>query len=253
MENTNEKMENKKKKFAGYLRCSTHKQELDSQIYVLSEWAKKNNYEIDFFQDYAVSGRKASRQGLDEMMKKCKNGYYKGVVVVEISRFGRSIKLIYQIIEELTSLGLEIVLANSNTRLIYNSVEGRALIGGLALAADLEWMLISERNKRGREKIRREKIKVGRRRAEDKGVSLDAVLLLKHKGLGYRAIAKEMNTSIATISRMIKRYEVAQQSNVSKSNSPLDKLGSNQGSVSFDPIQVLKGGEGGELKWINLE
>jgi len=130
-----------------------------------------------------------------------------------------------ELIEELTKLGLKIILANTNTTLDYNSLEGRALIGGLALASDIEWMLISERNRRGREKIKRNNIKVGRKRAEEKDISLKAVLSLKEQGLGYRGIAKELNTSIATISRMLKRYEDGHLRNVTQSNQNTNETG----------------------------
>jgi len=204
--------------FAGYIRCSTTKQDLESQRFNLNAWAEKQGHNIILFEDFAQSGRKTDREAITELMQRCRKKEFDGVVVVEISRFGRSVKMIYELIEELTKLGVKIVLANTNTTLDYNSLEGRALIGGLALASDIEWMLISERNRRGREKIKRNNIKVGRKRAEEKDISLKAVLSLKEQGLGYRGIAKELNTSIATISRMLKRYEDGHLSNVTESN-----------------------------------
>jgi len=206
-------------KALGKIRCSTSKQDLESQKFALQKWADSNNHEIEFSEEFAVSGRKdlEQRKEMKKMIERLKGGEFDCLVVVEISRLGRSIKMIYDLVEELSKAGVTIILANSNTRLDYDTLEGRALIGGLALASDIEWMLISERNKRGREKIKREGIKVGRKRSEDGSVSLEAVLHLKSKGYGYRKIAKEMNTSIATISRMLKRYESDQKSNVTKS------------------------------------
>lgn len=214
-------------KCAGYIRCSTGKQDLESQRFVLNEWAKKNSHDLTLFEDFAISGKKESRVGLNELMRRCKAGEFEGVAVVEISRFGRSIKIIYGVVEELTTLKIKIILAGSGSLLDYNSLEGRALIGGLALAADIEWMLISERNKRGREKIKRDGIKVGRKRAEEGAVSLDAVLSLQEKGYGFRKIAKELNTSISTISRMLKRCRSGQKGNVSFSNCEPHETGQN--------------------------
>jgi len=191
-------------KVAGYMRCSTTKQELESQEHQLKEWAIKNNHELILFKDYAISGKVAERKGIDELMQRCKNKEFEGIAVIEISRFGRSIKIIYQIVEELTKLGIKIILSNSNTILDYNSLEGRALIGGLALASDIEWMLINERNKRGREKIKRDNIKVGRK---DKTLSLEAIKLMNEKKMSLREIAKELNTSPATIMRRLKVLE----------------------------------------------
>jgi DNA invertase Pin-like site-specific DNA recombinase len=221
-------------KVAGKIRCSTNKQDLESQRFTLLEWAKKNEHEMTLFEEFATSGRKGieARESMQKMLKRCEAGEFDAIVVVEISRLGRTIKMIYEIVDRLTKAGTTIILANSNTILDYNTLEGRALIGGLALAADIEWMLISERNKRGREKIKREKIKVGRKRAEEGSVSLEAVLSLKDKGMGFRGIAKELNTSIATISRMLKRSSNAQLRNVPISNCEGNNTGLNEGGVS---------------------
>jgi DNA invertase Pin-like site-specific DNA recombinase len=197
-------------KYAGKIRCSTNKQDLESQRFALLNWAKNNNHEIELFEEFAVSGRKEinERENLKELLERCKCGEFEGVAVVEISRLGRSIKTIYEIVDILTKLNIKIVLVNTNTILDYNTLEGKALIGGLALASEIEWCLIQERNKRGREKIKRDKIKVGRKRSEDKTknpLSLEAIKLLRNNGKSYRQIAKEFNTSAPTVMRILKR------------------------------------------------
>jgi putative DNA-invertase from lambdoid prophage Rac len=201
-------------KVAGYIRCSTGKQDLESQRFVLTDWARKNEHQITLFEDFAISGKVELRQGLNDLMQGCKNKEFEAVAVIEISRFGRSIKIIYSVVEELTRLGIKIILANSNSVLDYNSLEGRALIGGLSLAADIEWMLISERNRRGREKIKRDNIKVGRKPSEEKGINLNAVLELRKQGKGIRETARLLNTSAPTIMRMLRRYEDGHKRNV---------------------------------------
>lgn len=231
MEETTTQTSNEKD--AGYIRCSTNKQDLESQRYTIKSWAEKEDSSLDYFEDFAQSGKKDNRKSINELLDKCRKGLYKRIIVVEISRLGRSIDMIYKLVKELSDLNIKIVLANSGTTLDYNSLEGRALIGGLALAADIEWMLISERNRRGREKIKRNNIKVGRKRAEDLNVSLEAVLSLKQKGFGYRRIAKELGTSIATISRMLKRYEVGQLRNVTESSQNTNEMMPKQEGVTL--------------------
>jgi len=205
--------------YAAKIRGSTTKQDLESQKHTLQEWADKNGHTIVFFEEFATSGRKVleERENMQELLTRCESGEFEGLVVVEISRLGRSIKMIYDIVERLSKAGIKIVLANSNTTLDYNTLEGRALIGGLALAADIEWMLISERNKRGREKIKREGIKVGRRRSEEK-ISITAILTMRATGLSYRQISNELNCSPPTIMRMLRRYKDGQKSNVTEPN-----------------------------------
>jgi DNA invertase Pin-like site-specific DNA recombinase len=129
-------------------------------------------------------------------------------------------------------LGIKVVLANSNTTLDYNTLEGRALIGGLALAADIEWMLISERNKRGRDKIKRLGIKTGRKLKEEKGLSIEAVKALREKGLSMRLIGKELNSSPATIMRILHNLESEHKTNIQQSNQNTNESIVKTGSVS---------------------
>lgn len=191
-----------------YARCSTKKQDLESQINSLISYAKNKSYEYELFQDFAVSGKKDNRSGINSLLEKIRNKEINMIGVVEISRIGRSLKFIYEVVEELSKLGVKIILVGTGTILDYETLEGRALIGGLGLASDIEWMLIKERNERGRAIIKEKGIKVGRKRAEDKEknpLSLEAVRLMRNKGMSLRQIGKELNSSPATIMRMLKR------------------------------------------------
>jgi len=205
---------------AGKIRCSTNKQDLESQRYALTEWAKRNNHSITLFEEFAVSGKKGieGRENLRELLERCEKKEFEAVAVIEISRIGRSLKTIYEIVDKLTKLGIKIILVNSNTTLDYNTLEGKALIGGLALASEIEWCLIQERNKRGRDKIKRDKIKVGRKPSEENGINLNAVLEFKKQGKGIRETARLLNTSAPTILRMLRRYDNAHLRNVTETN-----------------------------------
>lgn len=207
-------------KVAGKIRCSTSKQDLESQRFALNEWANKNNHELILFEEFAVSGHKniEERNSMVELMQRLETKEFEALAVVEISRLGRSIKDIYNFVDKLTKLGIKIILVNSNTTLDYNTLEGKALIGGLALASELEWCLIQERNKRGREKIKRNNIKVGRKPSEEKGINLQAVLSFREQGKGIRETARLLNTSAPTILRILERYNIGHNRNVTISN-----------------------------------
>jgi len=99
--------------------------------------------------------------------------------------------------------------------------------------------MVFGRTKRGREKIKRDNIKVGRKRSEEKDISLEAVISLKEKGYGFRRIAEELKTSISTISRMLKRCDNGQIRNVPNSNSNQHKTDENSGGVSLKPLAPL--------------
>lgn len=222
-------------KVAGKIRCSTNKQDLESQRFALTEWARKNNHEITLFEEFAVSGKKSidEREGLKVLLDKLERKEYDALAVVEISRLGRNIQDIYNMVVMLTKLNIKIILVNSNTTLDYNTLEGKALIGGLALASEIEWCLIQERNKRGRDKIKRDKIKVGRKPSEQKGINIQAVITLREQGKGIRETARLLNTSAPTIMRMLRRYDNAQLSNVSQSSQNNNKTDQKEQGVSL--------------------
>jgi len=190
------------KRIGLYARCSTKKQDLDSQTKALKEYAEKQSYASELFTDFAVSGKKDSRQGINELLIKARNKEFDLIGVVELSRIGRSIQFICNVVRELAELNIKIVLVNSNSIIDYNTLEGSVLINALAMASDIEWRLIQERNARGRAKIKEEGIKVGRKNKE---LSQEAIKLMNEKGMSLRQIAKELNTSPATIMRRLKK------------------------------------------------
>lgn len=189
-------------KVALYARCSTKKQDLDSQVSALMGWADRSGHEVAaLYQDLSVSGRKDDRKGITSLLQAARRKEFEQVGVVELSRIGRSIGFIHGSIEEMHKLGIKVVLVKNNTVLDYGSLEGRALLGGLALAADIEWMLIQERNERGRSAIKERGIKVGRKH---KKVSAEAIDALAKNGMSLREIGVELGVSAATIMRRIR-------------------------------------------------
>jgi len=185
-----------------YLRCSTSKQDLDSQRREVMAWAEREGHTYTLYEDNAQSGFKREREKVQLMMQDAAAGKFEAVGVLEVSRLGRSIKQIYELTEALVEKKVDIYLAKTGTKLDYHSLEGRALLGGLALAAELEGILIRERNERGRRKIKDEHIKVGRRQKES--VTAGAVEALRGQGRTISEIARLLNSNKATIHRRLK-------------------------------------------------
>lgn len=212
-------------KAALYARCSTKKQDLDSQIKALKEWAVKEGFEYILYQDMAISGKKNDRAGINSLMIAARNREFNVLGVVELSRIGRSIGFICSTVKELSDINIPIVLINTNTRIDYKTLEGSALVNALAMAADIEWRLIKDRNDRGRAKIKEEGIKVGRKLLTDKKIiSMEAIRLMDGKGMSLRQIAKELGVSPPTIMRYLKRYNNAHLCNVTQSNQESNSL-----------------------------
>lgn len=217
---------------ASYVRCSTNRQDLESQEKINSDWAKRNNKMLIPYSDFAISGKTSQRAGMDKLLTDADKKLFSSVVVPELSRIGRSMGFIYNVIERLNKLNIKVILAQTGTELNSDSVEGTALLGGLSIAAAIELKLIEERNRRGREKIKRDKIKVGRKPSEEKGINLEAVLQFRKQGKGIRETARLLNTSAPTIMRMLKRYEDGHIRNDTISNQNSIKTDEKEGGVT---------------------
>lgn len=189
---------------AGYLRTSTKKQDLDGQRRAVNEWAEREGLSVRLFEDNATSGRKAERAGIEAMLAAAERGEFRQLAVVELSRLGRSLGFIHTTVDRLTKAGVRIVLVKTGTILDTTTLEGRATIGALALASDIEWHLIQERNARGRETIRLRGVKVGRKPRE---ISETVLRTLREKGMSVRQIARELGVPPSVVGRAVKRLE----------------------------------------------
>lgn len=186
---------------AAYVRTSTRKQDLEGQRQAIQTWAKKEGHVgLHFFEDDHISGRRGDRAGIEAVLEAAGRGEFSLLAVSELSRIGRSMGAIAKTADQLCDAGVRIVLVATGTVIDYSTLEGRALLNALALAADIEWHLIQERNARGRETIRRRKVKVGRKRQE---VSLDAIWALREQGYGVRRVAGELGVGKSTIARRL--------------------------------------------------
>jgi len=203
-------------KTALYLRVSTKKQDLSSMRNSLLNWAQQNKHNYILYEDFAISGMKDNRAGINKLMSDARKGLFEQVGVIELSRIGRSIGFITSTVKELADLGIPLILTNNNMKLDYNTLEGSATINALAMAADIEYRLIVDRNARGRQAMKESGVKVGRKHKE---VSEQAMVALKDKGFSLRQIAKELGVSAATVMRRFKSGHISNVSiNADKDN-----------------------------------
>ena len=191
------------KKPSIYLRSSTSKQDLTSQENLCRVPAGPDAV---VYQDFAVSGKRDDRIGITRLLQDARAGKISKVYVAELSRIGRSLGFTVRVVEELHSLGVPVILAKSGTALDPSTVEGKATLGALALAGDIEHALLLERNQRGRQRMLEKGSKPGRK---PKDVSIEAIKALAEKGQSATQIAKELNVSKGTILRRFKSLAIS--------------------------------------------
>lgn len=186
------------KRWALYARTSTNRQEkgLEAQVRALQAFAsQKGITEFDLFTDEGISGAKASRPGLDQMMAEVRGGKYEGVIVYSFSRFARSTKHLLEALEEFQKLGVGFVSLSES--IDTSSAIGKALFTIISAISQLERELISERVKNGLNNAIAKGKRLGRKRTRNSRLIRE----LASKKYSYRKIAELVGCSTTTVHR----------------------------------------------------
>lgn len=145
----------------GYARVSTKDQNLDLQLDEL-----KNAGCEKIYQDFGVSGSKASRPELDNMLKNLRRGDV--VVIWKLDRLGRSLKDLVTLVEGFNSQ--KIGLQSLHDPIDTTTAQGKLIFNIFASLAEFEKDVIRERTKAGLESARSR----GRVGGRPKGLSPEA-------------------------------------------------------------------------------
>jgi DNA invertase Pin-like site-specific DNA recombinase len=182
-----------------YLRVSTVDQHPETQLNDLRQMAGQRGYEI--VQEYTdkISGTKAKRPGLDQMMTDARRGRFDVVLVWASDRIARSVKHFLDVLDELNRIGVEYVSFREN--IDTGGPLGRALVVIIGAIAELERSLIVERVRAGMRRARLEGQHIGRT-----PLVLDRAAIQRDRcqGQSIRQIAQGHRVSTATIQRVLK-------------------------------------------------
>jgi len=200
-------------KAAGYVRVSTEKQKQEgshlTQREKIRSWAEDHNYDIDIFEDIAISGKSDEREAYDRMMNNIDD--YDAVIVRELSRFGRSLKKVLDDIEELEKKQVDFISIKES--LDTTTAQGK-LFFHIVAAFNQYWAdLAKERTEEMIEQRRKDGKPIGRPRKLNEE-QMEKVFELHEAGLSYSDIAKFVKTEYgfdtlhrSTIKRYIDDYE----------------------------------------------
>jgi len=195
-------------KVALYLRVSTSYQQkgLESQERALIEYCLRNNignYQI--FKDFNVSGTKASRPALDEMLRQVECGKISSVVVYSFSRFARSTKHLISALEYFKQKNVSFVSLSEN--IDSSTAAGKMVFVMVSAIAEFERDLISERVKNGLKNARAKGKKIGRPKQRPS----ELIFKLREEGYSCRKIAKMINFSHTAVHRELKKLNSQQK------------------------------------------
>lgn len=196
-------------KAIGYIRVSTEGQatdgiSMDAQKAKLTAWTDANGHQLQLFTDAGISGCKMkNRPALqDALDAACKE---KAVLVVySLSRLARSTKDAINISERLDKAGADLVSLSEN--IDTTTAAGKMVFRMLAVLAEFERDLVSERTTAALQHLRRQGKRISRfipfgynlegenlveNTAEQRGIEI--ISQLRQEGYSLRAIGKELS------------------------------------------------------------
>jgi DNA invertase Pin-like site-specific DNA recombinase len=193
------------KTVALYLRVSTVDQHPETQLHDLRAMAHQRGLQIVAEYTDRISGTKARRPGLDDLLRDARRGRFQVVLVWASDRIARSVRHFLEVLDELNHLEIEFVSFREN--LDTGGPLGRAVVIIIGAIAELERNLIIERVRAGMRRARLEGRHIGRRPIE---VDRVAILRDRNRGDSLTDIAKAHRVSRATISRLLKQAKDAE-------------------------------------------
>lgn len=220
----------------GYIRVSTEDQNLENQKkaiserFIVDEWVEeKRSGTVDF-------GKRRLSELLDKLLTD------DVLVITELSRLGRSITMIFDIISILKKKKVRCVAIKNNFDLNptnSNDIVSSVLMFAFGLSAQIERELISERTKQGLAVAKSKGKRIGRQ----KGETVYFVKLRKHeaelmdlykKGASINSLAVKYNVRWITVKRFITKYSKV------KSPKPLANKPKKHGHPTYRELEWFK-------------
>ena len=191
-----------------YIRVSTEEQNLENQ-----KIAIKSKYNIRKWVYEKKSGTvDYHKRNLGELIEKLQKG--DTLVVTEISRLGRSLNMIFRIINELNEKGVHLIAIKNGIDINpqdKNNVVSQVLLFAFGLSAQIERDLISERTKLGLEVARKNGKRIGRQKGEQVyNVKLRPyqrqIKRKVNEGRSINSLAREYGVTWSTMKQFITYY-----------------------------------------------
>jgi DNA invertase Pin-like site-specific DNA recombinase len=166
------------KRAAIYMRVSTVDQHPESQLNDLEQMAQQRSYEIVERYTDRITGTRARRPGLDQMMADARRGKFDVALVWASDRLARSVRHFLEVLDELNHLNVEFISFREN--IDTSGPLGRAVVVIIGAIAELERSLIVERVRAGMRRAKLDGTRLGR-----PPLHIDREALARDRALGY--------------------------------------------------------------------
>ncbi len=186
----------------GYIRVSTDLQNCENQKFEIENYCKNNNLKINKYIKETISSRKKLKdRQLNNILKKIKDGDV--LITTELSRLGRSILEIMEIIKLCLERNCLIITLKENYKL-GNDIQSKILAFAFGMCAEIERQLISQRTKESLKRLKNEGKKLGRPLGSYSNKTKKITELLS-LGMNKTEIAKKFNCCYSSVYRIAMR------------------------------------------------
>lgn len=200
-------------KTLAYIRISTEKQDLDNQKAVIFDYAQQHGITIDDTIKMQISSMKSLKQRLiEQLLTQLKAG--DTLIISELSRLGRSLGQIIQIVDHLVNQHIKFIAIKENIVLKGNKdIQAKVMIAMFGLFAEIERDLISIRTKQALDVARDKGKLLGRPKGTLGKSKLDArkqeIQELLDKKVSISSISKIAGVSRTAVYKFIKSRKLA--------------------------------------------
>lgn len=199
----------KQKKVIGYLRVSTGSQDLEKNKADILLYANRNKLgNVDFVEE-VVSGKVSwKKRKIKEVVDSLDKDDW--LIVAELSRFGRSMLEVVEIISELKRKEVNIHAIKNNWTL-NGSIESKILLMAFSMASEIERDLLSARTKEALRVRKASGIKLGRPKGPGRSKldeHKDEIVALLRDGVPKKRVANKYSTSIVNLYNWISKHHL---------------------------------------------
>lgn len=192
---------------------------IEKQIEIGKQFGKDNNYDLAYvFKDDGYSGGDWNRPDWLKAIQEAKGKHYNILWVWSQDRIARDTEQFLHFYRNLKDNSIK-VFSETDGEINMDNVGGMAKHTSLAMASEIFRRVTSEKVKRTYERKKQDaekkKIKIvwGRKKIK---IDINRLIELRDKGLGYKAIGKELNLNYQKVRRELLELQNTPSKNISK-------------------------------------
>lgn len=188
----------------GYIRVSSDRQTVENQRFEISNFCKARKIEINGWIEEKISGTKTpDKRKLGSLLANIKEG--DTIICSEISRLGRSLYMIMDILSLCMEKGVKIITIKDNF-VLGEDIQSKVLAFAFGLSAEIERNLISQRTKEALAMRKANGVHVGRPKGSTNINTkltpyIDAIKVLINQGTTFAEIGRIFHVNKSTVKR----------------------------------------------------